>query len=120
MRKTLLLGLLLAAVAASPGAARPDAQPSIRVVAHAPVVVTGSSFRARERVRVTVAVLKVTRVATVRATARGTFRLAFALSAQDPCNVRASAVGSSGAKAAWRMSERMCLAEGAGEGFGGG
>lgn len=110
--KGIALALLCVLAVAVESASARGTSPSLRVVAFKPVTVTGARFHAGERVRVTVAADGVTRVRVVRATAVGSFRVVFSVFvARDPCDVRAGAVGSSGAKAIWKMSERMCSIE---------
>jgi hypothetical protein len=71
--------------------------------------VRGSGFRRRELVRVTVTPIGATtgRTRRVRASARGTFVLAFA--GVEPCRgVRGRAVGSAGSRASFVLNSVLC------------
>jgi hypothetical protein len=74
-----------------------------------PFRVRGSGFRRRERVRVTVTPIGATtgRTRRVRASARGTFVLAFP--GVEPCRgVRGKAVGSRGSRASFVLNSVTC------------
>jgi hypothetical protein len=74
-----------------------------------PFTVRGSGFRRRELVRVTVTRTGATsgRTRRVRASARGTFVLAFA--GVEPCRgVRGKAVGTQGSRASFQLSSITC------------
>ena len=92
-----LAAMLVALVWASAGLSSPArAKPHVRVVATRPLVVQGTHFRARERVRVTATTTRaVTR--TVRASATGSFRAQFSGVSVGRCDVATvKAVGALG------------------------
>lgn len=110
----IVFGLLALAVAASTALAAEPRRPALRLADPDPVTLAGSRFAAGEKVRVSATVAGTTRMRIVRATRSGTFRVVFSsLAAPNACSVTASAVGRSGAKAVYRLSERMCPLDGA-------
>lgn len=98
------LALAGPAVAAAPA-------PALRLVTDQPLSVRGVHFKSHERVRVTQHVEAVTRSKVVRATAKGTFKVTFAVPvAIDPCleSVRVTAVGGRGSEAVLKLPQRAC------------
>jgi hypothetical protein len=98
------LALAAPAVAAAP-------TPALRLVANQPLTVRGVHFKSHERVRVTQHVDTATRSKLVRATAKGTFKVTFAVPlAMDPCleSIRVTAVGGRGSVAALKLPQRAC------------
>jgi hypothetical protein len=101
--------VLVAAIVLPVAGASTERAGTIRVVSASPVTVAGFRFTPLDRVKVYAAVDMVKRSKTVTASATGTFRAVFTtLIAQDPCNVRVSAVASDGSRAVWKAPERMC------------
>jgi hypothetical protein len=105
MRK---IGIAAAAVAAAAlalgiaglGAGFTSSQhPSLRLLKTAPLTLTGSHFRAKERVRVTVTVESARSARMVRASGRGSFVAGFATGAGRCSAVRAVAIGGAGSRA---------------------
>lgn len=118
MRTFLLLGSVLAfagGAATAPGAVDPaSSKATLRLLDRDPVKLRGLSFKAGERVRVTVANGDETAKRIVRAGMTGSFTVTFTtMPATDPCTpLDAAAVGSRGSAAffKWpqRFSERIC------------
>jgi hypothetical protein len=76
------------------------------------VVVAGHSFKALERVRVTVLAQDQRLVRSVRANAAGTFRVSFPAVTHDPCTsaLAVQALGAGGSRATLKLILRMCPA----------
>lgn len=108
MRKVFLIALLVFPLAA--GAASATLHPSLRMVRMTPPTFRGTGFHARERVTVSLNILRAPRVH-VRADAQGRFRVR--LSAVPACGAwKARAVGSQGSRAVYR--HRACPTEASG------
>ncbi len=94
MRKAvaiLLLGFVLAGTAS---AADTRVKPAVRLESMDPLVVTGTGFRAKEKVRVTVAVKRSTWRRNVVATRKGAFRAVIGLVQVGNCALSVRATGS--------------------------
>jgi hypothetical protein len=97
MRRLLLLTVVLAAVVAAPdGVAR--TRPTIHVTRIVPITVTGTGFKAGERVKVVVRIPAVHRK-TVTASRRGRFTAIFRVAAGKCLAIRALATGNEGSRA---------------------
>jgi hypothetical protein len=97
-----LRGVLFAAAAAVfvavPGLGGAATQPTVRLQSRAPVVVSGSSFRAGEQVAVVLS-SEVRRSKKVTANARGGFTVRFAVSLDRCARLSIQAFGSTGSRA---------------------
>jgi hypothetical protein len=100
--------LLLLGIGPSSGSGGSGSKPALHVASLTPVRVTGTAFRPRERVRVTVAARR--RAAkTVRASSQGGFTVVFASLAADPCtSAYVIARGSAGSRATAKVGVRGC------------
>ena len=98
MRRLFLLAAILAAVAAAPSGGLARTHPTIDVTRLIPLTVTGSGFKAGERVRVVVRSPVVHRK-TVTAGRRGRFTAIFRSSAGKCASIHAIATGNKGSRA---------------------
>ena len=111
MRKTWFLALIpVAAVAAISAAGATTAAPTLSLAGRQPLVVRGTHFQPRERVRVTVYADE-TRTARVRASASGSFLVSFpGMVLVDRCTgLRVRAAGSQGSVALLKLPLPACL-----------
>jgi hypothetical protein len=102
-----LLAALLA-VGSTHAAGETAKRPVLRLVDRQPVTLNGVSFKARERVRVTVASGDTRRTRTVRATRRGVFVVEFDLRLGRCAGLFATASGSLGSRAAHKLPQPQC------------
>src|SRR5919201_1980885 len=111
MPKTWFLALIaVAAVAAISAAGATTAAPTLSLAGRQPLVVRGTHFQPRERVRVTVYADE-TRTARVRASASGSFLVSFpGMVLVDRCTgLRVRAAGSQGRVALLKLPLPACL-----------
>ena len=113
--KTALVFALLAAASslavAAPAGGGATKRPSLALADATPLTFAGRGFKRAERVRVTAVVGGRTLLRRVAATQTGTFTARFEVSvAVDPCSTHlaASAVGSAGSRAAYKLPQREC------------
>jgi hypothetical protein len=99
---------LLAVIAAVALAGGGAATPRLRAVDLDPLTLTGSGFRANERVRLLVAAPPVVKSRLVRAGARGRFRAAFALKVGRCDSVVVQAIGLRGSRATFQHDTLDC------------
>ena len=90
MRRIGITLVILAAIA--PGASATVSTPKLTIVTRAPLVVSGTHFRAAERV--TIKAAAITRV--VRTTSLGAFRANLGTMPADRCSVQITALGARG------------------------
>lgn len=86
-------------------------KPAIRFAAMAPVKITGSDFKGRERVRITLSLNGTTRVKQARATVAGRFVVTFAaVEVGDRCSTDmwARASGARGSLATAKLPQAQC------------
>jgi hypothetical protein len=104
VRGTGLAAIFIALVWTSVGLSSPTrAKPQLKVLATRPLVVQGTHFRARERVRVTVTTSTAVR-RTVRATDTGSFKAQFSAVSVGRCaGATIQAVGSAGDRASSKV-----------------
>jgi hypothetical protein len=94
------------AVAATAGAA--VRSPTLRIANVKPLVVRGSGFHARERVRVVVTSASNRWTRRVTATASGTVAASFGSLPVNRCSLVAKAFGSGGSRASTKPAEPAC------------
>jgi hypothetical protein len=114
MRRTLVPVALLALVISVGCAAAASPSPAVRFTGLLPVHVSGAHFPAGEEVRVTLRAGTDKRVKDAHVSAAGTFIVGFGtLRKSDRCSgfVAVSAVGSSGARASYRLPLMACTTE---------
>jgi hypothetical protein len=101
MRKVALVAVVLAvSLLASTAASGRMFRAGLRLVDRSPLTVEGRSFKAAERVRVTVSASGVVERKTIRASRSGSFRAVFTDLTLGPCTgFRVSAAGSGGSRA---------------------
>ena len=97
---------LIAAVALAGGGAT---KPTLRAADLDPLPLTGSGFRANERVRLLVAAPPVVKSRLVRAGARGRFRIAFAVKVGRCDSVVVQAIGLRGSRATFQHDTIGCV-----------
>jgi hypothetical protein len=108
-RGVLAVLVVLGVLAAAAQGARP--RPALRLLAKSPVTLRGTSFHARERVRVTAIAEGAKRVVSTRATKGGSFTAQLpAAMPYDPClgALTVTAVGRSGDSATLKLPQRAC------------
>jgi hypothetical protein len=99
--------LVIAALAGVAPAA--SSRPTLRIAVELPLAVGGSSFHARELVRVTAVGTFGRRSRSVRATLAGRFVVRFAGLSGDPCTLRmVTATGAAGSRALLRLPPGVC------------
>jgi hypothetical protein len=111
MFRGLLTLLVLAAIVVGAASAASMARPSLRVAGLDPVTVRGSSFHARERVKVTLVSGALKRTLSVRTSAAGRFTATFdLLTPLDPCIAgwAVTAIGAEGDRASAKGPLRQC------------
>jgi hypothetical protein len=81
---------------------------TLRLLDKQPVTLRGVSFRARERVRVTITSDEFRRARTVRATLRGSFTAQFDVSLDRCMGLIATANGGNGSRAAYKLPQPQC------------
>jgi hypothetical protein len=107
MRKG-LAALAIALLAAAPAAGSSGSKPRLRLLDTTPLRIAGSSFKARERVTVTVYADGMRR-RTTRATSGGAFVVTFPGAAPDRCAaVAILARGASGDQASLKVMPKAC------------
>ena len=82
-------------------------RPTLRLMDKQPLKLRGTSFKPRERVRVTVETAGERQSRTLTASATGAFVAAFTVRF-DPCNFEAWATGSRGSRASHKLPQRLC------------
>jgi hypothetical protein len=95
---------LLGVLALSAGTAKP----SLRPVDQSPLTLAGSGFRTGERVKLLLAAPPVVSSRSVRASRRGTFRVAFSLTVGRCDAVVVQAIGARGSRATFRQDALHC------------
>jgi hypothetical protein len=108
---TAIAAALLAAllgVGSTHAAGETAKRPVLRIVDRQPVTVNGVSFKARERVRVTITSGDIRRTRTIRATPRGAFTVQFDLRLGRCASLSATASGSLGSRAAHKLPQPLC------------
>jgi uncharacterized protein (DUF58 family) len=91
------------------GVVSASSAPKLRIVVELPLAVGGSSFHARELVRVTATGRFGERSRSVRATSTGRFMVRFVGLSGDPCTLRkVTAIGGRGSRAMLRLPPGVC------------
>jgi hypothetical protein len=83
-------------------------KPTLRLLDKQPVKLRGGSFRARERVRVTISSDEFRRARTVRATLRGSFTAQFDVNLDRCMGLIATANGGNGSRATYKLPQLLC------------
>jgi hypothetical protein len=115
VRGTGLAAIIFALVWTSVGlSSATRARPQLKVLATRPLVVQGTHFRARERVRVTATTTEAV-MRTVRATAAGSFQAHFTSVSVGRCSgATVKAVGAAGDRASFKVLQDQACAPGLG------
>lgn len=103
-----MLAVLVAALGAVVVGVGAGGQPALRPVDADPLTLRGTSFARGERVKVLLAAPATVRSKTVRADARGRFRVAFAIRVGRCDDVVVQAIGARGSRAAWQRDALHC------------
>jgi len=111
MRRAVTVGLVSGAFAllVAQGLAAPAVVPTLRLVKLTPLTLRGSSFRATERVRITLTFRRIRAVRALHADRSGRFTFRYTtLLALEPCrgSIVVTAVGASGRTATWKRACR--------------
>ena len=107
--RLLAVASAVALMAALPAAAAPSGQARLRLLQRQPIVLAGTSFLPRERVRVSLTVDGATRARAVVASARGSFTVTFASGPADRCAALVvRAAGTRGSRALLKVPQPAC------------